>query len=102
MVQVNWTKEAVEDLEQIGSYISIESIYYAQVQLDRFIEATKILEKHPEYGKPVPEVNSVDIREILVGSYRIIYRIKTDLIVDILTIHHSRRTLDKSLFVWFQ
>jgi len=56
MVQVNWTKEAVEDLEQIGAYISIESNHYAQMQLERFIAATKILEKYPEYGKPVSYV----------------------------------------------
>jgi plasmid stabilization system protein ParE len=39
------------------------------------------------------ELDEPSIREILFGSYRIIYRAKTD-IVEILTVYHGARLLD--------
>ncbi len=40
-----------------------------------------------------PEINDPEIREILFGSYRIVYRVKGEL-VEILTIYHGARLLD--------
>ena len=45
----------------------------------------------------VPELPLENIREILHGNYRIIYR-QTDDSVQILTVHHSARLLDRSQF----
>jgi plasmid stabilization system protein ParE len=36
------------------------------------------LTSFPEMGRPVPEFNDPGLREIVQGSYRIIYRIKHD------------------------
>jgi len=41
------------------------------------------------------ELNNPEIREILFGSYRIVYRVKDEL-VEILTIYHGARLLDPS------
>jgi hypothetical protein len=41
-------------------------------------------------GRVVPELQQENIREILLLSYRIIYRVNNDE-VDILTIHHGAR-----------
>ena len=49
----------------------------------------------PNSGKIVSELNKPDIREILFGNYRIIYRVKNDLI-EILTVYHGARLLDPS------
>ncbi|MCM8540404.1 MAG: type II toxin-antitoxin system RelE/ParE family toxin [Lentisphaeraceae bacterium] len=40
----------------------------------------------------VPEFKSEEIREVILGSYRIIYRVKDD-IAEVLTIHHSAQLL---------
>ena len=42
----------------------------------------------PHSGRIVPEVNHPAIREILLGSYRIVYRVK-DEVVEILTVYHG-------------
>jgi plasmid stabilization system protein ParE len=55
--------------------------------------ATDKLESFPRSGRIVPELGIENIREILVGSYRIIYRIRYD-DVHLLTVHHGARLLD--------
>jgi len=44
-------------------------------------------------GRVVPELANEDVREVIVGSYRVIYRIQQDQ-VHILTLHHGARLLD--------
>ncbi len=43
----------------------------------------------------MPELETQNIREIILGNYRLIYRIK-ELEVQILTIHHGARLLTAS------
>ncbi|MBN1359621.1 MAG: type II toxin-antitoxin system RelE/ParE family toxin [Sedimentisphaerales bacterium] len=44
-------------------------------------------------GRLVPEVNDPAIRELILGNYRVIYRLRGDL-VEILTVHRGARLLD--------
>ena len=55
-----------------------------------------MLEKHPKIGRIVPEFNTENIRELINGSYRIVYSIKSQHQIDVLTIHHSARLLDEN------
>jgi toxin ParE1/3/4 len=87
------TRLAINDLEGIYSYISIDSIKYAKVQVLRIRNKTKILIKYPLAGKPVPEYENNSYREPIEGRYRIIYKIVHKNQIDILTIHHSARVL---------
>lgn len=75
MVEINWTKQAVKDIENIAEFIAKDSEHYAQIQVQRFLLSTKPLERFPKTGKIVPEKQDPSIREILVGSYSVIYRI---------------------------
>jgi plasmid stabilization system protein ParE len=93
VVQIRWTEDAEEDL--IYTYISKNSSKYAELQVIRIIERTKILHQFPHLGNIVRESDSPEVRELVEGSYRIIYRIKTEQIIDILFIHHSARDLSK-------
>jgi plasmid stabilization system protein ParE len=51
------------------------------------------LENHPRAGKITPELNDDAFRELVRGSYRIVYNIVNDIRIDILTVHHSSRLL---------
>ena len=95
MVRINWTFQAKEDLKAIAEYISKDSKRYAKFQVIRLKERTKILKTHVFTGKIVSEINREDIRELIEGNYRIIYKIVTDNRIDILTIHHSARDLTR-------
>ena len=96
MVKVNWTLQSVSDIENIANFIAQDSERYAQIQVYRFFEATEILETNPQVGRIVPELNNQDIRELILGNYRIIYHIVTTVLIDILTVHHSKRLLSNN------
>lgn len=96
MARVRWTPQSVSDVEQIAEYIAKDSRVYASIQAERFFDAVKILEDQVRAGRIVPEIGDDDIREIIVGFYRIIYRVVNDQQADILTVHHSRRNPDNN------
>jgi addiction module RelE/StbE family toxin len=95
MVQINWTLQARDDLESIAEFISKDSAKYAQLQVVRIRMRTKILTSQPFSGKIVPEVHRKNVRELIEGNYRIIYRIVDEKRCDILTVHHTARDLGK-------
>src|SRR6185312_4678973 len=93
MVEVNWTKQAIKDIDNIAEFIAKDSEHYAKIQVQRFFNAAKVLENQPTSGKIVPERQDPLIREILIGNYRIIYKIVSEVKVDVITVHHNKRLL---------
>ena len=53
----------------------------------------ELLQEHPTLGGEVPEDETHTYREVLQGSYRIIYRMEEDTIY-LVAIHHAARLLD--------
>lgn len=93
MAKIKWTPQSLEDIEAIANFITKDSSYYARMFTIKVFEAVDRLELFPESGRIVPELKRKEIREIILGNYRIIYRIKGEL-VEILTVYHSSRLLD--------
>jgi plasmid stabilization system protein ParE len=92
MAEIRWTPQASDDLEAIAEFISLDSHHYASLFVTDVVNATERLELFPESGRIVPELNEHLIREIILGNYRIVYRI-THTAVEILTVYHSARLL---------
>lgn len=95
MVQINWTFQAKDDLKDIADYISKDSKLYAKRQVIKIRKRTVVLKSQNYSGRKVPEYQNENIREIFEGNYRIIYRVVAKNRIDILTIHHSARDLQK-------
>jgi len=95
MVRINWTLQAKDDLKNIADYISKDSVIYAKRQVIKIRKRTEILKTQIRIGKIVPEIEDPDIRELIEGNYRIIYKIISKNRIDILTVHHSARDLTK-------
>lgn len=95
MVRINWTKQAVSDLQSIAEYISKDSKFYAKREVLKIRSATTILKTYPLSGKIITEIIKSDFREIIQGNYRVIYKIVTNQRIDIITIHHAARSLSK-------
>lgn len=93
MAEVKFTNQSLDDLEDIAEYISKDSIHYAGMLVEKLIRRTDILEQFPTIGRIVPELKNKLIREIIEGSYRIVYRIVSSEMIHILTFLHSRRKL---------
>lgn len=93
MVRLNWTDQSIDDLINIGEFIAKDSPKYSVIQVKRIRERAKILRDQPLVGRIVPETENESVRELIIGSYRIIYRIVSEKRIDILTIHHSSKSL---------
>ena len=91
-MKIVWTDPAVEDLRNLHSYIAKDSNEYASSIVEKIILSVDKLADFPKIGRVVPEADQEMIRELLYHNYRIIYRIKNELI-EILTVVHGRRDL---------
>jgi toxin ParE1/3/4 len=96
MVSINWTLSALDDVENIAAYIAKDSPFYASLTVSSFFDTVDILATNPNAGRVVPEFNQLNIRELINGSYRIIYKIVNDNQVDIITIHHANRLISNN------
>jgi len=90
MTRVVWTLRAVQNVEAIRVYIGRSSPRYAALHAERLFEAVDRLRQHPESGRMVPELQRPEVREVIVGSYRIVYLVGTG-VVHILTVFHGAR-----------
>lgn len=93
MADIRWTLQAADDLEAIINFIAADSDHYARLLAADVLAAVERAACFPHAGRVVPETHTPEIREILLGNYRIIYRIK-DTVIEILTVYHSARVLD--------
>jgi toxin ParE1/3/4 len=91
-VKIIWSPLAIERASEIAEYIAIDNETAALKWVDEIFNRVKQLEYFPESGRHVPEVMRSDIREILYGNYRIIYKVKSECI-DILTVRHGKQIL---------
>ena len=74
----------------IHKYISKDSKLYADRFIEKIIIRVDQLESFPKSGRVVPEFDTPEIREIIEGNYRIIYKASVAQ-VTILRVHHSAR-----------
>ena len=95
MADLRWTPQAAEDLEAIATFIAADSPQYASLFVIDVLAAVERLEQFPHSGRVVSESGFPNIRELLLGSYRIVYRTREGA-VEILTIGHGARLLDPS------
>jgi toxin ParE1/3/4 len=70
--------------------VARDSTHYAELVVERIVGAVTRLESHPRSGRVVPEVGDKLLREIVQGNYRIVYRLKPD-IIEIVTVFHGAR-----------
>jgi len=97
--KVRWAEAAVEDMEEILGYISADSPVAAEGMLARLRDRAGALTSSPRRGRVVPELSRFGIRgwrELVVGSYRIVYRIAGK-DVWVLAVLDSRRDLQDLL-----
>ena len=86
---IDWSPEAIEDLESIALYIERDSAFYARAVVTRILELIEMLPENPRIGRIVPERENDRLREMFVYSYRVIYHIEESILV--VAIIHGKR-----------
>lgn len=92
MVQrtVIWRAPALLDVEEVAGFIAQGDPEEADRFQERVWEAAESLATLSERGRWVPELRHPDYRELLLGDYRLMYRVYSDR-VEIAALVHCRR-----------
>ena len=91
-----WTATAASDLQAIHAFIAGDSPRYASLTVGRLVRAVGRLRDHPESGRIVPELGRADVREVIHGAYRIVYRLRGEQgeqveVAEVLTVFRGSR-----------
>ena len=95
-MRIVWAPIALDRAEEAARYIACDRPTAAVKWIDGLFEAVAKLKAFPHRGRMVPEVGRPEIREVLYGQYRVIYRLEEKRLF-ILTVRHQRRQLSESL-----
>jgi len=76
VASIRWTVGSQLDLREIVEYISRDSTAYAAAVAGRIVAAVERLRRYPKPGRTVPEYGDETIRELIVGNYRVVYRLR--------------------------
>jgi len=93
---IEWTETARQDLREIRRFIARDSKKYAARIIARIREAVELMSALPDAGHWLPEIESRNIREINVTSFRIVYRTRGE-IIQVLTVIHGAQNVDGQL-----
>lgn len=77
-MEVIWTRQAIRMVNEFVDYIARDNYSAAGRWALELMEQTDKLANHPRLGRIVPEYNEETLRELIVGNYRLPYRIKED------------------------
>jgi len=90
-MNVVWTEHALQCLVAIEDYIAMDDPAAAVVFIERLIRRTDILTDQPCVGRIVPEVPGRELRELIEGNYRIVYRLNEST-AEILTVFEAHKS----------
>lgn len=93
---VRWSYTSKLDLLQIYNYIAKDSEHYAKKVVNDIVDKSEYLGVFPNMGSRVEEFDEDNLKEIVIYSYRMIYRIIDDG-VNILAIVHCKRSLSSEM-----
>ena len=90
MIALIWSPRSIADLEEIRAYITADSPAWAELTVQRLVATVERLRQYPDSGRMVPERQSPELREVVSGRFRIVYRRTPDL-VEIATVFRGSR-----------
>ena len=91
-MKIIWSPLAIDRTTEIAEYIAQDSPSAATKWVAALFDKAQLLKTSSQSGRIVPEIHREDIRELIYGNYRIIYRTEKNKI-SILTIRHGKQIL---------
>ncbi|HTR23734.1 MAG TPA: type II toxin-antitoxin system RelE/ParE family toxin [Terriglobales bacterium] len=90
-MRIVWSPRSLRDLQAIHEYIATDSELYGNLTIARIFAAAERLSSFPYSGRIVPEMDEPRIREIIVGPFRVVYRVREELI-EVTTVFRASRS----------
>jgi toxin ParE1/3/4 len=80
MARIIWTEPALQDLDEIADYISLDKPAAARRFVQRVFERIEQLGIHPKSGSVSAELKGTPYRQIVIPPVRIFYRSQTEVV----------------------
>ncbi|WP_372811629.1 type II toxin-antitoxin system RelE/ParE family toxin [Pseudoalteromonas nigrifaciens] len=93
-MKVVWSPLALEKLVTMAKFIAFDKPSAADKWVNDIFDRTDLLGTQPELGREVPELLGSRYRELIFGSYRIIYKVEHE--IKIFTLRNRRQLLSLS------
>ena len=90
MSRLIWSPRSVADVEAIREHIASDSDLYAGLVVSRLVAAPDRLLQFPQLGRVVPEFGEPSLRELIVLPYRLVYRLRGE-VIEVVTVFHAAR-----------
>jgi len=91
-MRIVWTARAYERLDELEAFIERDDPVAAERLIARLVERTEALAEFPQLGRVVLGYPGAGLRELVEGNYRIVYRIRED-VVEVLTVFEGHQRL---------
>jgi toxin ParE1/3/4 len=91
-MKVRWAPLAIDRVAEIAANIAEDNPVAAKKWIRDTFSRVGQLERFPKSSGQIPETPRQDIRALVWGNYRIIYRIEVNQ-VSILTVRHTKQIL---------
>lgn len=92
MVEIDWTENALSNLNDTAEYIALDNRVAARSLVQRVFDITERLAAFPESGRKPLELPDLDYREVVVEPCRIFYKFEHNK-VSILFVMRDEREL---------
>jgi len=89
-MEIIWTRQALQMVNDFVNYIAQDDYATAEQWALDLMSQTDKLADYPRIGRVVPEYGEETLRELIVGNYRIPYRIKENAVY-IEAVWHTRQ-----------
>lgn len=96
-MRVEFTTEARARLAAIEDHVAAHSPVAAERLVERLIRAAQSLATLSNRGRPVPERPGGGLRELIVGKFRVVYRVRSER-VEILTVFEGHRSFPEDVY----
>ena len=91
-MRIQWSPLAIERVAEIAAVIAEDDPSAAEKWVRAAFARVEQLRQFPKSGRRIPESPRPDLRELVWGNYRIIYRLEARRI-SILTVRHLKQIL---------
>ena len=95
-MKLRWTSRARRDLLGITAFIAADNRTAARKWVKQIREQARRSVDFPLSGRMVPEYGRADLREFVVGNFRIVYRVLQDE-VHVLLVFEGHRLMPETL-----
>ncbi len=91
-MKVMLSDPALDDIEALEIHLSERSVTKARKITKEIFARARSLSTFPRRGRKIPELGDDNLRELIVGDYRLMYEIDDDNgVVEVLAVLHGKR-----------